>query len=84
VWPALGQAFLAEGRLLAAWGATLQARNCGLGADVDATSQQVLDQLPELQQWQHLVTASGVSASSPDTAANPSSVVAAKGRPALP
>ncbi len=72
VWPALGQAFFAEERLLAAWGATLEARRHGLDDAVEGISKQLRNRLPLLEQWQRAVAPVALEpSSSPEAVAAP-------------
>lgn len=61
VWPALGAAFFAEGRLLAAWGATVAALEAGVGDDdVAELRRRLIARLPKLEQWRQLLEAPAV------------------------
>jgi tetratricopeptide (TPR) repeat protein len=56
VWPALGLAFLEERRLLASWGAVLEAASAGVDDEACASLRTRLNaQLPALARWQELI-----------------------------
>lgn len=53
IWPMLAQSFLERQRLLAAWGATEEARSNGIADPrIAAVRGAVLRQLPQLEQWE--------------------------------
>lgn len=53
IWPMLAQSFLERRRLLAAWGATEEARSNGISDPrIAAVRGAVLRQLPQLEQWE--------------------------------
>lgn len=58
VWPALGKAFFEEGRLLAAWGSTVAAREAGVDDDeMEELRRALIDRLPQLERWRQLLEA---------------------------
>lgn len=60
VWPLLSVAFLEQGRLLAAWGATEEARAAGVqDPRLPAVRGQVLSRLPLLKEWEPVLTRIG-------------------------